>query len=103
MTETVAAPERFPRWIPVQPLTEFEVHKFDYSSGPWRIIHIPTGKWVAWEAAVVHVHGADQLLDVCGYRTKADAQDALWRMAAATVEHLRLKLADVVNTEAQAS
>lgn len=76
---------------PTAPLTEFEVRRLDYSSNPWRIVHVPTGSEVRWEAEVVHVHGADTVLDVCGYRTRTLASEALLRMAQAAIDELRAR------------
>ena len=56
------------------------VQRLSYSVNPWRII-TAGGLEVAWEQeSFVHPTSGSMLLEVCGYRTKRDASDALARL-----------------------
>lgn len=62
---------------------DLTVKKLDYSSNPWRIVHIPTGKEVWWEVeAFDHPHLGMMPLERAGYRTKRDAVESLGRLTA---------------------
>lgn len=84
--------ETFVRSISTIPVTDFEVRRLD-DYGDWRIVRKGTDGWISWEAKVIGTqHSGQQLVDVCGYPTKVAAQDALLRMAEATIVELRARL-----------
>jgi len=60
-------------------VTAFTVKKLGYSRGPWRIVG-PDGE-IQFEQHPSTIHGQDQMLDVFGYDTKAEAVEALGRLA----------------------
>lgn len=65
-----------PAWSPLRP-ADLIVRKEGYSRDPWRIIHVPTGKELAWERELYEpLDGPVMMLPKPGYRTKTLAVDA---------------------------
>lgn len=69
-------------------MSAITIQKLGYSRSPWRLID-GAGNELRFESVLTNIHGADQYLDVCGYDTKAEAIEALGRLAALLIAQLQ--------------
>ena len=61
--------------------SDFRALHLGYSSNPWRVVHVPSCTEVWFESKKFnHPESGLILIDVCGYRIKREAEQAIDRL-----------------------